>query len=344
RGHKTGIQDPFISVLEGIISRGSSEVCSLIEQAWEKGCRLDAWTEYLKKDIWEEIIKSNIELIKNIMDPKPVETPVPWNFIKSGVSTQFLKKENERSQACEFTSACIKNCTQHCGACDNNNKIVENIIQDNVNSKGTAGKSETNNLIQVQANKPAIKRDPSLYRIIFSFSKEGKAIFDSHLDLMELFSMAFTRTNMPVLYSSGYNPLPVLEIVSPLALGISSDNEIAAVMADKPIDPAFFLAEMNKSLVSGITIRKAMTLLIPSGVKKHSLSSWLWGSIYENPESGMDYVKYPDEKKYRLERINSSSHKTYWGLKRLDVLAKDPANPENGKSFFEVFGSLYPNR
>ncbi|MDR1566807.1 MAG: radical SAM protein, partial [Treponema sp.] len=46
RGHKVGVQDPFISVIEGLFSRGDERAGAIIEEAWKQGCRLDAWTEF----------------------------------------------------------------------------------------------------------------------------------------------------------------------------------------------------------------------------------------------------------------------------------------------------------
>ena len=51
QGHKVGIQNPLISVIEGIASRGDERAGDLFEEAFLLGCRLDSWTEYLKRDI-----------------------------------------------------------------------------------------------------------------------------------------------------------------------------------------------------------------------------------------------------------------------------------------------------
>ncbi|MCL2833002.1 MAG: TIGR03936 family radical SAM-associated protein [Treponema sp.] len=336
QGHKIGIQDPFVSVLEGIISRGGSDICALIEAAWQNGCRMDAWGEYLKKEIWEQIIKSNASLAEATLAQKAMDKPLPWNFIKSGIADNFLKKENSRSQSAEFTLPCIENCKHNCGVCNNRNKITENIIQANVNSAANS----------------AAPASAALHKIIFSFTKEGRAIFYSHLDLLELFYMAFTRSGISVNYSSGFNPLPVFEIVSPLALGISSAGEIAAVEIPQAMDPCLFMEKLNKKLITGVTINTAQVFNIPVNQKKYSLSSQVWGSVYENINGGSDIIAFKDEKKYRQDKasLNIFNNNSYWGIKRLAVLAKDPRDPrapkdpQKGISFFEAFGYLYPGR
>jgi radical SAM-linked protein len=153
--------------------------------------------------------------------------------------------------------------------------------------------------------------------------------------------MAFLRAGIPIAYSSGYNPLPVLEIVSPLAVGITGANETAAAEFHEPVDLECFKQKLNNCLVDGICIGNAFMVYIPYGTKKHSLSSLYWGSIYETPEKSISAVKFMDEKNYRQFYKNNSSSNTYWGLKRLEVLAKDPGNPDSYKSYFEVYKELY---
>jgi uncharacterized protein (DUF2344 family) len=136
-----------------------------------------------------------------------------------------------------------------------------------------------------------------------------------------------------------------------LAVGISSSKEMAMVELEAQIEPQIFLEKMNSCLIPGIQLNRASGITIPFGTKKHSLSSWLWGSAYENPSIAdkPDYVSFKEEKKYRLDKIAHDG--SLWGLRRLEVLAKIPGkendnNPvtdsDKGISFFEVFDYLYP--
>ena len=328
KGHRVGIQDPLISMIEGIISRGDERVGEIIEKAWKEGCRLDAWIEYMKRDIWKELIQINKTLINEIMSPKTISYPLPWEFIHSSTTEAYLKKELKLSNIGEKTLPCTIKCTRGCGSCDNNVKIVQNIIQTEVISNK-----------EMPVFTP-IKRgaDPALRRIIFSFSKEGPAVLHSHLTIVEIFSMAFVRSNLPISFSKGFNPLPKLEVVSPLPLGISALNEIAIIELVSFFDAFIFKETMNKNLVPGVKINNAACVFIPSGKKKHSLSSWLWGAVYKNDLNNEDHVPFVDEKKYRERRQENP-----WGLTRSSVLSKDPENIESGKCYFDVFRYLYPD-
>jgi radical SAM-linked protein len=187
-----------------------------------------------------------------------------------------------------------------------------------------------------------VHKDPSTYKIIFSFSKSGPGVFYSHLTIIEVLSMAMVRAGLPVSYTEGFNPLPHLEIASPLAIGIAADNEIAAIETRGFLDGKEFMDSMNKVLPEGIIIKNAMNIFIPSGTKKHSLSSLVWGGLYQGKENSTvnDMVTFKDEKKYRLDRAEKEG--SCYGMKRLAVLAIDSDDPARGAPYSEVFRKLYP--
>jgi radical SAM-linked protein len=185
--------------------------------------------------------------------------------------------------------------------------------------------------------------------MLFSFSKQGSAVFYGHLSIIEIYSMAFIRSGLPVLYTQGFNPLAKIEFASPLATGISAAGEIAAVdfIAGLPSDS--FITSMNASLPENIRIEKAAGFRIPGGMKKHSLSSLLWGFGYaqrgfrhtDDPET--DYVKAPDEKKYRQNRLTQKPEDGLFSLKRNAVLARNIIdNTKEWASYFDVYRFLYP--
>jgi radical SAM-linked protein len=153
---------------------------------------------------------------------------------------------------------------------------------------------------------------------------------------MELFSMAFIRAKIPVFFSKGFNPLPRLDFASPLAMGIEGENEIAAVDTAGYYAAEMFKTALNARLPQGFKINTAVALLIPRGVKKHSLASLLWGYGYENVQKNeTDLIRAQDEKAYRLSRG------VLYGLKRKLILAKALSSPEQGKLYFDVYRELY---
>jgi hypothetical protein len=231
-------------------------------------------------------------------------------------------------------------CTHKCGTCGSEKKIVQNIIQPNNLLKPIPAGPYP---VEPKPEEEISPRDPGIFRILFSFSKQGSAVFNSHLGLLEIFSMAFVRSGLPVLFSRGFNPLPRLDIAAPLSLGIRGTGEIASLDMDGYVDPSAFRERLNPSLPGGISVTDAAGVFIPSGAKKHSVSALLWGFRYRNEQSseGFDTVKAKDEKSYRASRLADGG--TVYRLERLSVLACRPGAPdEDGTSYFDIYRSLYP--
>jgi hypothetical protein len=364
-GHKVSVSDPLISLIEGLLSRGDERAGLLAEEAYYGGSRLDAWSEYINKEKWLEILEKNQKLVDEFCGEKAPELPLPWQGISSGVSAGYLRKELDRSNTPEFTLPCIENCANPCGICGANAAIVQNNIQGKaVSSSGESGgpsgteftslctENHTNsdgdnadaNIVQKSIRDKAIfasvhKSDPGIQRVLFSFSKKGGAVFHGHLSLIEIFSMAFNRAGLPVMYTQGFNPLVKIEIVAPLSTGVSADAEMAAVdfAEDTAVDAAEFAAKLNQSLPEGLRVEQAKTFRIPRGEKKHSLSSLLWGFAYANEKNETEYVRAAEEKKYRQRLLDAGI--PLFEFRRISVLAKNPA--DTGVSYFEAFGLLY---
>ena len=49
------------------------------------------------------------------------------------------------------------------------------------------------------------------------FSKTGRAVYISHLDLMQTMQRAFSRAGFALKYTEGYNPHPLISIALPLS-------------------------------------------------------------------------------------------------------------------------------
>jgi radical SAM-linked protein len=270
---------------------------------------------------------------------------LPWDCIESGISSKFIKDQTACSIKEEITSICDNNCTHNCGVCTKECRVVKNIIQGEKLLPDAADAGKTDGVVA-----QAAPSDPGVHRILFSFSKNGSAVFSGHLSLIEIFCMSFMRADIPVAYSQGFNPLPKLEFSSPVSIGIFAENEIAAVEITGYFSAEKFRNDLNRKLPDGIRIKEAQNFYIGSGEKKHSVASLLWGYVYagdtgsaaQDAANNIDYVKFSDEKKYRLSRTGDNG--SLYGLRRLQALAKypDAKDIEKGESYFTVYQSLYP--
>ncbi|MDR0496881.1 MAG: DUF2344 domain-containing protein, partial [Treponema sp.] len=195
RGHKVGIQDPLVSLIEGLASRGDERVGFIFEEAYLLGCRLDAWSEHFKREIWIQLLNKHKNLVNDTIGAKNFSNALPWSCIESGIGASFFESEQNRALSGEITPSCIKKCTKLCKTCKENAKIVQN----NIRLKGNSRKVDFENSRILDKT----TKNPGVCRILFSFSKQSSAVFHSHLSLLEILSMAFIRASIPVFYSQG---------------------------------------------------------------------------------------------------------------------------------------------
>jgi len=329
-GHKVSISDTLISKIEGLLSRGDEKAGYLCEEAWKEGSRLDPWSEFINRDKWNEIFEKNHDYTNYVFSGR---NDSPWQkIIDSCVTEEYLKKELEKSYNSVLGGKCGENCFL-CGVCNSSLGVKKIPV--------IARKALVNHNNNQVNNENIIKTsDPPIYRVLFSFSKEGSAVFHGHLSLIEIFSMSFRRAIIPVLYTQGFNPLAKMEFASPLSTGITALYETASVDFSAPADTNNFLESLNNNLPEGIKIKDAQCYLIKTGMKKHSLSSLLWGFSYLNKE-GHDYILAKEEKNYRKARIENDI-KSVFDLTRSEVLSRNIINGSDGwASYFDVYKFLY---
>ena len=86
------------------------------------------------------------------------------------------------------------------------------------------------------------------------FSKTGRAIWISHLDLMATMQRAFSRAGFPLKYSEGFNPRPQISIALPLSVGCASLCEIMDFQLLNEVDITALPARLNAVMPEGVTV------------------------------------------------------------------------------------------
>lgn len=113
-------------------------------------------------------------------------------------------------------------------------------------------------------------------RLIANFHKGEALRFVSHLDVQRLLHRAMRRAHIPVAYSQGFNPHPLLSCASALSLGYTSDGEWLDVRLLKDMAPEDFANAMNEALPPGLCIRSAR----PIGEQEKTLTALLQAAHY----------------------------------------------------------------
>ncbi len=109
---------------------------------------------------------------------------------------------------------------------------------------------------------------PEKLRLLFS--KEGKAVYISHLDLMRTMQRAFKRAGCALKHSEGFNPHPILSILLPLSVGMQSVCELMDFQLTADEDLTSMPEKLTAAMPEGIRVLEAY----PEGRKVKELK-WL---------------------------------------------------------------------
>lgn len=86
------------------------------------------------------------------------------------------------------------------------------------------------------------------------FYKKEDMIFISHLDLIRVFERTMRRANIPMAYTQGFNPHPIMSFATALGVGVSSDAEYIDIRLDQKISLEVFMDRLNQALPQGLKI------------------------------------------------------------------------------------------
>ena len=101
-----------VSVLEGLLARGDRRVGKTILKAYEYGALYDAWSDSFDNDIWERAIKdTDIDMDFYITRERDTDELLPWDFIDTGVTKAFLKREWDNAKGENVTPNCRAKCS-----------------------------------------------------------------------------------------------------------------------------------------------------------------------------------------------------------------------------------------
>ena len=89
------------------------------------------------------------------------------------------------------------------------------------------------------------------------FSKIGRAVWISHLDLMQTMQRAFSRAGLALKYSEGYNPHPQISIALPLSVGAASRCELMDFRLREEAELSALPERLTAALPEGIEVLAA---------------------------------------------------------------------------------------
>ncbi|MGB9716274.1 MAG: TIGR03960 family B12-binding radical SAM protein [Thermodesulfovibrionales bacterium] len=267
KGFNIKDHDEKMSLLEAALSRGNESICILIEKAWSEGCFLDAWSDVFDFKKWEKAMDITGINIEDFARRKyRISDTLPWDNINIGLSKDFLWKERQRALDEIITPDCRKQC-QGCGiGCKDEPQTLNS-----KNSLLSFNSSFSNNVESSEVKKGyrvCIKRFKPV-KIRVEFSKTGRLIYLSHLELISALHRAIRRADFPLVYSEGFHPLPKISFGPPLSVGIGGLCEYFDMEVIPPFDIVLNRRKLNSTLPDGIYI-KDMAAISPQAKSLNS--------------------------------------------------------------------------
>ena len=167
---------------------------------------------------------------------KPLDKPLPYEHIDLRIDRKFLLKEREKAYNFLETPDCAKTgiCNK-CGACDF--KEIKPMIS-------TGEPLDENATFEI----PEKNNKNNSFPYVFSLSKHGISISVGHLDLVSFLFKALTLSDLKILYSDGFHPMPRFNLAFPAPVGVEVDEEFGTVWLTEDVDEAETLEKLNSIL------------------------------------------------------------------------------------------------
>ncbi|MEK6527746.1 MAG: TIGR03936 family radical SAM-associated protein [Nitrospirota bacterium] len=254
-----------LSLLEAVISRGGTECAGLIETAWKSGCRFDGWSETFDFSKWQNASeKTGIDLYGYASRTLDISTALPWDFIDTGVTKEFLKSEYQKALK-EITTP---DCMHTCSACGLGCKDRD---------QGSGVRLLTTDNRQPKTNLSPITHYPSPIKIRVRFSKTGVLRYLSHSEVMTALLRAMRRAGITLTYSAGFHPHPKISFGPALPVGVEGINEYFDIELSPSVNMPDLLFEINACLPKGLEI----LAVTPIDKNKKSLNEFISRYEYE---------------------------------------------------------------
>jgi radical SAM-linked protein len=238
-------QNPEVSLIEGVFSRGDRTLSSLLVSAYRKGCRFDGWTDSFDFRKWKAAAEEiRLDLEGYATRTIAVDDPLAWDHIDLGIHPRYLKEELKKSESGMPTEDCRWGNCQNCGICDF--KDVKPVVYD-----GYQGVFE--NIGETASEGEKWKK------LFVSYQKVGSARFFGHLELVKIFSRAFHRAAIPMKYTEGFHPHPRLSFGNPLPVGMESLKEQVVITVEDAYDETRFESMVNPRLPEGLLVTGCST-------------------------------------------------------------------------------------
>lgn len=279
---KVSLRDAEVSELEALLGLGDGRCAEAVLAAWRAGARFDGWGEWFNAARWTAAFAAAGVDTAALLAPRDPEAPLPWDDLDI-VDGAFLRAEWARARRGEITADCrLEGICGGCGACCG--EIGQVAAAPVAPTPPAPPATARSGAAQLPAFDPrnASPEDPAHERRRWTvwrgqapgrcwhraeYTKLGPARFLGHLDFQRLLQLALRRAGVPVAYSLGFHPHPLLKFGPPLPVGVEGEREVCDVALERPAPD--WVAVLNAVLPDGVRLRGAEPVgpILPESVE-----------------------------------------------------------------------------
>jgi radical SAM family uncharacterized protein len=213
RNLKAKWEEPENSFVQAFLARGDERLGPVIERVYRAGGLFQEWSEHFDFARWQAALDAEGVDPVEYNRARPASEPLPWDFIDVGVDKEFLLAEHERSERGGTTEDCAEGTCTGCGVCPDNEPPPRPERSDPV--EGAYRRRSAVVPVAGGAN----------VRVRLKHTVTGAFRYAGHLDRVRALYRALRRSELPVAYTRGYSPKPMLSFGPPLPVGVTSDGE-----------------------------------------------------------------------------------------------------------------------
>lgn len=260
--------NPEASHLEGILSRGDRRLADVVEKAFRKGAIFCGWAENFSLAPWQEAMAEcglAPEAYTGARDPA---NPLPWDHLNGGITREFLWREWQNALQARSTPDCRFHGCRNCGACDipgrksllgDDGPVTHRLAFASRDQETCPPNMDEGGKLLLRQYK---KEPPHIDRQLIQKAtllrcwhrKTGAQAFLSHLELATLLARTFRKASLPVSFSQGYHPLPLLSFGRAMPVGMESQAEWFSIWLRTPTTPQKAMHQLNAWLPPGLRV------------------------------------------------------------------------------------------
>lgn len=334
--------EPEMSLLEGVFSRGDRRLAPVVESAYRAGAIFSSWMDNFSLDPWHAALAENGLTVEDFTRERMREEALPWDHLHSGLSREFFLRERERALKEKTTSDCRYTTCHLCGACDT--KAGPSLLAppapegyaNRLNRPQRDQEAHTANLDEYgrvivknapEGGAPSAKNLPPALaghltakaaHLRFWYSRTGAAVYLSQLELQDIFARAMRRARLPLSFSQGFHPLPLVSFGRALPVGVASDCEWFSMYLGEKRPLQATLDAMNQGLPRGIRLLSVEEIPLKIKGNDAPLETYTIEPLMDAEKTAAFYAAW---ERVRESRSIPWSRETKKGIRELDARA-----------------------